>query len=322
MKAISNLRLCKPISLVRVYKNKQLERTVSNTVTINGLDEIMKSTSNPLVDGNGGRLHTVKLGYGTTPITFETNEPTDLITATGLTTTATVIYKTELGTRYGYANLFYRFSDPVTSVNPLRQIMIVQPELPGNVMFGLTLEQPIDISNPSIIDIVYTIKFPVLSEFKALATSDILGSSYTALGRFGEEGWNRLKYDWPASTSLDNDVSTALSQFYVNDNLLPIGSGRYRSDRQREGYRYIQRIYTRILGTPPGALTINKFEYGAVMPDENSYTIRLNLSPGLVKASNEVFDMETLIIVEWDEPDFGVIPEVYASLFPKILFTL
>lgn len=322
MKAVSDLRLCKPISLVRIYKNKQLERTVTNAVTVHGLDEIMKSTEEPLVDENGGRLSKLFLGSGTTPITFETNEPANVITATGLVTTAEVVYRTEGMVRYGYANLIYRFENPVNSEEPLRQVMIISPSSPDRVLFGLSLNKPIDISDNAIIDIVYTIRFPVLSTFKPISEGSILGVDFSLHGKFASEGTNLIQYNWPADTDNVEDTETTLSQFYVNDDLLPVGSGRYRSDRWREGYRYIQRIYTRVYGDPPGDLIINKFEYGAVIDTENSYTIRLMTPDPLLKNDNQVFDLEILLIIKWTEPEGPGVPEVYAAVFPQFLYTI
>ncbi len=319
---VTKLNLCKPISLVKIYKNNKLERTVTNTITRHGLDAIMTSTNIPLVDENGGRLRNLVLGHGSIPVNYDSDAPQNVIATTGLVTTATVKYVDENTGRFAYASLIYRFTNPVLNALPIRQLMITTEDSSDPILFGLTLENPLDVSDGAKIDIVYTIRFPVMSGFTTFSSGTLFGTGYTLRGKFNTEATNTIQYDWPNNTNNAIDTTTAVSRFYVDDNLLPANSGRYQSMRYRENYRYTQHIYMRILGNPPGAISINKLEYGAVVEEENSYTLRLNFNGDVDKLANEVFNLEVLLIVSWDESsDNLTVPEVYGSLNPNILLT-
>lgn len=303
MKKIFNLTLPKPTGVVSVYLNKKLKTTQTNTVTQNGLDAIMESTLTPIVDPVGGRLKNLVLGYGLDPITFESTTPSDVIEAGPLTTTASVIYTTEAGKRFAYATLFYSFANTVTSVNPLRQIMITTNSNTDPILFGLSLEEEIDLSEGIEVDVAYTIRFPILSTITELTTGNLYGFDYTLYGKFNTEISNVVRYEWPGVTGGSTDSSTALSRYYVNNNLLPANSGRYTSTRTREDLLYTQEISTRILSLVPGTISIITLELGAVVTGTNGYTLRLAFNGSVTKQSSELMDIDLTFTVNWGDPE-------------------
>lgn len=299
MKKISNILIEKPTSLVKIYKNKKLERVATNLVTQNGLNAIMESTLSPIVDPVGGRLKHLVLGHGINPITFTANTPLDVITAGPLTTSAIVNYVTEEGKRYAYATIFYSFNNPVTAVEPLRQIMITTSSNTDPILFGLSLEEPIDLSEPSDIEIAYTIKFPIISAITELTTGVLYGINYTLYGKFNTEIPNTVRYEWPANTSGVTDSSTALSRFYVNSSLLGTSSGRYTSNRTNTEGSYTQEITARILSLTPGSINIVSLEIGAVVTGTNGYTLRFVFASPVSKSSSELMDTDLTLNVTW-----------------------
>lgn len=321
MKKISNILIEKPTSLVKIYKNKKLERVATNLVTQNGLDAIMESTLVPIVDPVGGRLRNIVLGHGTSPITFTSDIPTDIIEAGPLITTATVTYATENNKRYAYATVFYSFNNPVTSVEPLRQVMITTETNSDPILFGLSLEEPVDLSEPVEIDIAYTIRFPIISSITEILTGGLYGVTYTLYGKFNTEIPNVVRYEWPANTSGSTDSSTALSRFYINNTLLGQNSGRYTSTRESNNYLYIQNITTRVLSLVPGNVNITTLEVGAVVPATNGYTLRYAFNGSISKSSSELMDIDLILNINWGDPEEPNIPEAYAAIEPPIVLS-
>jgi hypothetical protein len=307
MKLTSKVKLPKPTSVVKIFRNGALAAVTTNLITAAGLATIMLRVSGNYIAPNGGRVSNLLFGSGSTPITFETTTLSNVITMSSLSGTATTAITNFIPTEEGVtSDISLYYTSPVLADDVILTQLAITPNGSNlTVQYGLTLDTPLEFFAGDVITVAYSIRIPLVSLITTplvIGSGTYEGTPYTIYGSFNEynPATDIMYFKWPAITN-DAEIRTgSRPRFYVNSVLLPENSGMYKSSQTVNGNEYSMLIHARILSTIPGDISINRFEFGHDNVSGFGYTIRIDFDSPVIKSSTELFDLEVELNIVWE----------------------